>query len=97
LNINIKKFCGSHSGRASYPGPCLLSTWHIDPLSDVVQYPPLLDGYLQFALNISHAFATLFQGVVYALISRGVSLGLKMLVETDMNYKLSREEETHAQ
>jgi hypothetical protein len=70
--------------------------WHIDSLSDVVYSPPQTDTYLRFGLNIFGAFVNLFTGIAYALASKGVSLGLKMLVETDLNYKLSREEETHA-
>jgi hypothetical protein len=35
-------------------------------------------------------------GLVYALILKGTSLGLKMLVETNLNYKLGKEEgESH--
>jgi hypothetical protein len=45
---------------------------------------------------VIHEFMYLCQGLVYALVLKGVSLGLKMLVETNVNYKLGKEEgESH--
>jgi hypothetical protein len=47
-------------------------------------------------LTFIHAFATFLTGLFYTLVLKGVSVALKMLLETDLNYKLSREEESHA-
>ncbi len=44
-----------------------------------------------FGLGVDMA-ATLLRGVVYYLVLRGVSLGLNMVVETDINYREEEEE-----
>jgi hypothetical protein len=62
----------------------------------VLQSSSQTPDYVSFGLAILSAFIPLFTGIGYSLILKGVSLGLKMLVETDLNYKLSREEENHA-
>jgi hypothetical protein len=54
---------------------------------------PQMPSFLAVGISI---LATFFTGVVYVLVLKGVSLGLKMLVETDLNYKLSCKEENHA-
>jgi hypothetical protein len=84
-----------------FMGTLIQSLWilhyrYSSELQNFFSYPSRPLNYLQFGLIIFHAFANLITGVAYALASKGVSLGLKMLVETDMNYKLNREEETHA-
>jgi hypothetical protein len=85
----------------SFIGTLIQSFWifhyrYSSELQNFFSYPSRPLNYLQFGLIIFHAFANLITGIAYALASKGVSLGLKMLVETDMNCKLSREEETHA-
>jgi hypothetical protein len=85
----------------SFMGTLVQSFWilqyrYSSDLENFFSYPSRPLNYLQFGLIIFHAFVNLITGVAYALASKGVSLGLKMLVETDINYKLSREEETHA-
>jgi hypothetical protein len=85
----------------SFTGTLIQSSWMLHyrystELQNFFSYPSRPLNYLQFGLAIFHAFTNLFTGVAYALASKGVSLGLKMLVETDLNYKLSREEENHA-
>ena len=35
----------------------------------------------------------LIQGVIYALVLKGISLGLFMIVETDLNFRTARDEE----
>jgi hypothetical protein len=57
---------------------------------------PRTPDYMTVGTVILSAFMPFFTGIVYTLVLRGVSLGLKMLVEIDLNYKLSREEEPHA-
>lgn len=44
-----------------------------------------------FNLGVDMA-ATLLRGIVYYLVLRGVSLGLNMIVETDINYREQVEE-----
>jgi hypothetical protein len=48
--------------------------------------------WLDIGINI---LITFFHGVFYALVLKGVSLGLKMLVETDLNYKIGRQKGNH--
>jgi hypothetical protein len=57
--------------------------------------PQNLPG-MSIGLTFIHAFATFITGLGYTLVLKGVSIALKMLLETDLNYKLSREEESHA-
>ena len=85
----------------SFMGTLIQSFWilhyrYSTELQNFFSYPSRPLNYLQFGLIIFHAFVNLITGVAFALASKGVSLALKMLVETDLNYKLSREEETHA-
>ncbi len=37
------------------------------------------------------AMRTLVQGVVFALVAKAISLGLEMIVETDLNYRAAEE------
>jgi len=50
----------------------------------------LLD-FFRLAINI---LTTSLKGIVYYLVLKGISLGLNMIVETDINY---REQERYAQ
>ena len=38
---------------------------------------------------------SLFKGIVFFLVLKGVSLGLNMIVETDLNYRGAKLEENH--
>jgi hypothetical protein len=49
----------------------------------IQQTPRLMD---EFRLNVNMA-TTLLRGVVLYLVLKGVSLGLNMIVETDINYR----------
>jgi hypothetical protein len=85
----------------SFIGTLAQSLWMLHyrysaEIQNILSYPSRPLNYFQFGQIIFNAFANLITGVACALASKGVSLGLKMLVETDINYKLSREEETHA-
>ena len=37
-------------------------------------------------------FATVLKGIVYYLVLKGISLGLNMIVETDINYREQKQE-----
>ena len=61
---------------------------------------PQLDIWLFLRLNPLEAFrpvvnmaTTVLSGVVYFLVLKGISLGLNMIVETDINYRQRRQEE----
>jgi hypothetical protein len=64
--------------------------------SPSIQNSPQKPDYLLLGTYIFNAISSFFTGIVYIIVLRGVSLGLRMLVETSLNYKLSREEENHA-
>jgi hypothetical protein len=38
---------------------------------------------------------TLFQGIIFWIVLKGTSMGLNMIVETDINYRLVRQEVSH--
>ncbi len=49
------------------------------------------------ALLLAESIGIFFRGVVYWLVLKGVSLGLYMIVETDMNYRETVEGESNEQ
>lgn len=49
------------------------------------------------ALLLTESVGIFFRGVVYWLVLKGISLGLYMIVETDLNYKESAEGESNEQ
>ena len=50
--------------------------------SEIIKEQPL------FALNtLANTASVLVKGIIYFLLSKGVSLGLYMIVETDINYR----------
>jgi hypothetical protein len=61
-----------------------------------IQNSPQMPNYLIWGRGIVQILATFFTGVVYIMILKSVSLGLKILVDTNLNYKLGRGEENHA-
>jgi hypothetical protein len=54
----------------------------IDDFSDLIRQLP------GSALNlILESVSTLVKGVIYFLVLKGISLGLNMIIETDLNYR----------
>ena len=47
--------------------------------------------------NIVSTVGSIFYGVVYWLILKGISLGLSMIVETDINYRERMRAKSHGQ
>jgi hypothetical protein len=47
---------------------------------------------ISLLVNVLQIF---LQGVIWLLVLKGVSMGLNMLVETDLNYRESTREESH--
>jgi hypothetical protein len=47
----------------------------------------IMDDPLFFARFVLNRFSELFHGLIYWLVLKGISLGLKMIVETDLNYR----------
>ncbi|MBI9051976.1 MAG: hypothetical protein JEZ00_21350 [Anaerolineaceae bacterium] len=61
-----------------------------------------LFGYLFENLDALFFYATtwlttLVKGIVYFLVLRGASLGMNMIVETDLNYRESAQEVSHVE
>jgi hypothetical protein len=44
------------------------------------------------AKSLIDLLSSLMQGFIYALLLRGISLGLKMIIETDLNFRDNAEE-----
>jgi len=52
------------------------------------QFVQLLRGNFSFALSLGiEIVSVVFKGVVYFFLLKGISLGLNMIVETDINYR----------
>lgn len=62
--------------------------------SYAAQFPPLLDKHDPLAVaHLLLSFLTTFlQGVVSGMVLKGISLGLYMIVETDLNYREKTQE-----
>ena len=54
----------------------------------VTNLTELLSRNLGYAFNLIIGMASVFvKGVVYFLVLKGISLGLNMIIETDLNYR----------
>lgn len=47
----------------------------------------LTDRPIEFFGFVINILATILRGVVYYLVLKGISLGLNMIIETDLNYR----------
>lgn len=58
-----------------------------------------LGGYQENLISILNSFliriGLFLQAVVYWLVLKGISLGLKMIIETDLNYKEKSQRTSH--
>jgi hypothetical protein len=57
---------------------------------------PLIDEYRLCVIRVfSLVLTTFLHGVIYGLVLKAVSLGLNMIVETDLNYRKNAPEVSH--
>lgn len=77
-------------------GTSALQSWNTYSFSQMMGAPRLMaDNFLgllrrdpQFAVDVLlRMIKALFGGVFYFVVLRGISLGLNMIVETDVNYR----------
>jgi hypothetical protein len=80
--LAIGKFVGAQN-LAFYRST--LTNQPISSFSDLWYSDPLHATYI-----LADAAATFLEGVVFAVVLKGVAAGLNMLIEVELNYKLSK-------
>lgn len=60
----------------------------------IPEFSEYLTDNLAYGISlVIEMIGTMLQGVVYFLVLKGISLGLNMVVETDINYREQREDQ----
>jgi hypothetical protein len=61
-----------------------------------LSFANMLAGNLVYAASFYVNLISIFlQGMVFGLVLKGISLGLNMIVETDLNYRVKAQGESH--
>ena len=58
-------------------------------------YKTLLSDYFYDFHLILNLLNIIFQGIIYWIVLTGTSMGLNMIVETDINYRIASQEVSH--
>lgn len=84
---------------AKYVARVVLVVYIISAGLRIIQYPYqntsgwlalwalLTNSPLEFFRFVINILATILRGLVYYLVLKGISLGLNMIIETDLNYR----------
>lgn len=70
----------------------LLAGLQILPRQSFGDFPPQ-DTQLEQLRRVAGAAVVLLRGVIYYLVLKGISLGLNMIVETNINYREQQEQD----
>ena len=91
LVVSVIIIFGKIMERITVTGNIIINNNHTSFLETMIHYPGIFISY------IVEWIYTAVNGLVYFFVLRGISLGLTMIVETDLNYREKTLETDHAE